>query len=118
LSAKYVADQKTRVDNIEKSANQVIDVGPDRRGAYQGRTFERKYKKRGLLPADQTALKNAIQSCNEIARGDKEMADAFGSDLGKPLLDVANDASAVATKAKSVLEADYSITTSDPRGLK
>ena len=118
LSAKYVADQKRVVDDIEHKANQTIDVGPDRRGSYQGRSFERKFKKRGLTSPDQSALKSAMQACNEIATGDKEMADAFGADLGKPLLDVANDAKAVADKAETVLKADYTITTSDPKGLK
>ena len=118
LSAKYVADQKRIVDNIEHTANQTIDVGPDRRGAYQGRSLERKFKKRGLMSNDQTALKNAIQACTEIALGDKEMADAFGADLGKPLLDVAADAKGVADKADVVLKADYTITTNDPKGLK
>ena len=118
LSAKYVADQQIVVDNIEKTANTVIDVGPDRRGAYQGRTYDRLYRKRGLLPADQNALKDAIQTCNEIATGDKELADVFGPELGKPLLAVAEQATAVAQKAQSVLAADYSISVSDPKGLK
>jgi hypothetical protein len=118
LSAKYVADQKRIVDKIEQTANQVIDVGPDRRGAYQGRSLERKYKKRGLTSPDQNSLKSAMQTCNEIATGDKEMAEAFGSDLGKPLLDAATEAKAVADKAESVLKTDYTITTSDPKGLK
>lgn len=118
LSAKYVAEQKRIVDNIERTANQAIDVGPDRRGAYQGRSFERKFKKRGLMSADQSALKSAMQACTEIAQGDKEMAEAFGADLGKPLLDVATEAKAVADKAEVVLKTDYSVTTSDPKGLK
>jgi hypothetical protein len=59
-----------------------------------------------------------MQTCNEIATGDKEMADAFGADLGKPLLDVVTEAKAVADKAETVLKTDYSITTSDPKGLK
>ena len=118
LSAKYVADQKMKVDTIEKTANQVIDSGPDRRGAYGGRTYERRYKKRGLTSPDQTALKTAMTACNEIAAGDKQMAEVFGPELGKPLLDVANEATAVAQKAEAVLKTDYSITVNDPKGLK
>jgi hypothetical protein len=118
LSAKYVADQKIKVENIEQQANQVVDVGPDRRGAYGGQSFERKYKKRGLMSNDQRTLKDAMQICNEIAQGDKEMAEQFGAELGKPLLEVAEQAKAVAQKAQIVLETDYTITTNDPKGLK
>jgi hypothetical protein len=118
LSARYVADQKMKVEKIEVVANQVVDSGPDRRGAYGGRTYERKYKKRGLNSVDQKALKDAIQACNEIAEGDKQMAEAFGAELGKPLLQVSEDARAVAQKAEVVLETDYSITVSDPKGFR
>jgi hypothetical protein len=118
LSAKYVADQKMKVDAIERAANQAVDVGPDRRGAYQGRSIDRKFKKRGLMSTDSANLRTAIATCNEIAAGDKEMAEEFGAELGKPLLDVATDAAAVAQKAETVLKTDYSITTSDPKGLK
>jgi hypothetical protein len=118
LSAKYVAEQKQKVDAIDKLANQVIDSGPDRRGAYGGRTYERRYKKRGLMSADTNNLKTAITVCNEIASGAKQMAEVFGAELGKPLLDVATEAAAVATQADVVLKTDYSITVNDPKGLK
>ena len=118
LSSKYVAEQKQKVDAIEKSANQVVDSGPDRRGAYGGRTYERKYKKRGLMSADSNNLKSAMAVCTEIAAGDKQMAEEFGPELGKPLLDVATEAATVAQRAEEVLKTDYSITVSDPKGLK
>lgn len=118
LSAKYVADQKLKVDGIERSANTIDQVGTDRRGAPGSGYRERKYKKRGLMSTDANSLKAAIAACNEIAEGDKQMAEAFGADLGKPLLDVAEDARNVALKAENVLKTDYSVTTSDPKGLK
>jgi hypothetical protein len=46
------------------------------------------------------------------------MAEQFGAELGKPLLEVAEQAKAVAQKAQIVLETDYTITTNDPKGLK
>lgn len=116
LSAKYLADEKARVDSIETSANTVDDVGAGR--GYPGQIRETRYKKRGLMSADTTNLKNAIATCNEIAAGDKQMAEVFGAELGKPLLDVATEATTVAQKAEAVLNADYSITVSDPRGLR
>jgi hypothetical protein len=127
LSAKEVQQQKSRVDAIENGANQIIDV-PDRSragrgypgaggGANPGYPAERRYKKRGLQGMDQQNLKQIIGYCQDIAAADKQLAEVFG-DPGQPLLDVAKDADALATKAQTILNTDYSITTSDPRGLK
>ncbi|MBC8108697.1 MAG: hypothetical protein H7Z14_19090 [Anaerolineae bacterium] len=118
LSAKYVAEQKQKVDAIDKVANQVVDSGPDRRGASGGRAYERRYKKRGLMSADSNNLKTAMAVCTEIAAGDRQMAEVFGAELGKPLQDVATEATAVAQRAEAVLKTDYSITVNDPKGLK
>jgi hypothetical protein len=130
LSSKEVAQQKAKVDSIESAANQVVDV-PDRSragrgypgagagaGAGTGSTYpERRYKKRGLQGMDQQTLKQIMGYCQDISTADKQLAEVFG-DPGQPLLDVAKDADTLATKAQTILNTDYSITTSDPRGLK
>lgn len=124
LSAKEVAQQKTKVDAIENAANQVIDV-PDRshagRGYGPGTTgnypAERRYRKRGLQGMDQQTLKQIIGYCQDISAADKQLADVFG-DPGQPLLDVVKDADTLVSRAQTILNTDYTITTSDPRGLK
>ena len=70
------------------------------------------------MSADSNNLKSAMAVCTEIAAGDKQMAEEFGPELGKPLLDVATEAATVAQRAEEVLKTDYSITVSDPKGLK
>jgi hypothetical protein len=124
LSSKEVAQQKTKVDAIENAANQVIDV-PDRsragRGYGPGSTgnypADRRYRKRGLQGMDQQTLKQTIDYCKNISAADKQLADVFG-DPGQPLLDVVKDADALVSRAQTILNTDYTITTSDPRGLK
>jgi hypothetical protein len=123
LSGDEVKRLKQRVDKIEKSANQVIDYDKPMRprpgGAYGGRVpSEKRYKKQGLIGTDLRDLKDIIATCNNITTADKQLADAFGETLGKPLLDVGEEARALASRAELILEADYGHSSSDPAGVR
>ncbi len=121
LSSKALADDRNRVDVIEKSANTVIDV-VDRQhinsGGYGGQTIQvTRYKKQGLIGNDMSNLKSLIQDCQTISAGDKQLADMFG-DVGKPLLDVSAEADKLSDRAKVILNTDYSVTADNPSALK
>jgi len=124
LSSKEVAQQKAKVDGIEASANQVVEV-PDRTGTNNRRGYPGagggsfptgpRYKKRGLQGMDQSTLKQIVTYSSDISKGTKQLAEVLG-DPGQPLLDVSRDAEAVGTKAQTLLNTDFSGTTSTPRG--
>jgi hypothetical protein len=113
LSSKVIATDRKKVEEIEKSANILIEV-PDRSRPGTSRApGATRYKKRGLMSTDSQTLKNIIQECNNIADGDKQLADEFG-DAGKPLMEVVKEAQQVADKATAVLNADYTAVRDTP----
>jgi hypothetical protein len=135
LTAKEVSGMKSTVDAIERSANTVVDVPGSGRYDRTGRTggvsggpgavrgdgtvvTERRYKKRGLIGNDTQNLKDVIQTCENIDQANKHLAEVFTADLAQPLLDTARDATALAERAKTILNTDFSITSNDPRGFK
>jgi hypothetical protein len=141
LTDKELLNQKATVDKIERSANQIeeaggvgrsrgsnVRVGPDGRilGPAPGQPgnprdpiiVEKRYKKRGLQGMDMQTLKGVIETCQNIERANKQLAEVFTSEHGQPLLDTARDADDLARRAKTLLETDFSPTTSDPNTLK
>lgn len=118
LLAKAAKDEGKKVDEIEKTANETVqiqDFGRDPKTNGRSSKVETQWKKRGLSRNDAGALRDSITLTEKVAAACHEMADALGdksADFGA----VRADAEKVAKKADSVLNADYSRKYTRPPG--
>ena len=107
LMADAVKRMKAPVDDIEKSANDVVrveSVGGDARTG--GLRTDPKWKKKGIDRRDTTDLQDTIAKCEKIAAACRDLADVLGdgaADFGS----VRSEAGKVARQADQVLNADY-----------
>jgi hypothetical protein len=110
LLAKAVKDEGKKVDDIEKTANETVqiqDYGRDPKSNGRGTKIETQWKKRGLSRNDAGSLRDSITLTGKVAAACHEMADALG-DKSVDFATVRTDAEKVAKKADSVLNEDYS----------
>jgi len=107
LMADAVKRLKGPLDDIEKSANEVVrveSVGSDVRTG-NIRT-DPKWKKKGIDRRDTTDLQNTVATCEKIAGACRDLADVLGdgaADFGS----VRAEAGKIARQADQVLNADY-----------
>lgn len=107
LMADAVKRLKGPVEDIEKSANEIVrveSVGGDPRTG--GLRSDPKWKKKGIDRRDTTDLQDTIATCEKIAAACRDLADVLGdgaADFGG----VRSEAGKLARRADQVLNADY-----------
>jgi hypothetical protein len=118
LLAKAVTDEGKKVDAIEKTANESIEIqdfGRDPKSNGRGTKIETQWKKRGLNRNDAGTLRDSLTLMGKVAAACHEMADALG-DKSTDFAPVRADAEKVAKKADSVLNTDYTRRYTRPPG--
>jgi hypothetical protein len=118
LLAKAVKDEGKRVDDIEKTANETVqiqDYGRDPKSNGRGTTIQTEWKKRGLNRNDAGTLRDSLALMEKVAGACREMTDAIG-DKSTDFAPVRADVEKVAKKADSVLNTDYTRRYTRPPG--
>jgi hypothetical protein len=140
LLDKAVKDEGKKVDAIEKTANETIqiqDYGRDPKSNGRGTKIETQWKLRGLTRTDAGALRDSLTMMEKVAAACHEMTDALGGgdkagggatqpaaaapapaggDKPVDFAPVRTEAEKVAKKADTVLNADYSRRYTRPPG--
>ncbi len=116
LSTAAITRMKSQVETISQSANKLEDIGPSRsqaRAGYGGAGpgVDHRFRKRGLTGNDTSTLKEIATTSKQLIAASKELAAAFGPKLGEPLASIEKEATEVGTRAESVLNDKYDVTT-------